>query len=68
MKCNISKMQLDYEFGGQKSALDEAQAAVEDPQAEEGDQAEDSESEAEDAKGKSFEDEVCGEFAKELGL
>ena len=70
MKCNISKMQLDYEFGGQRSALEEAEARL-DEEGRQGSGSSESEGEGEELeepKGKSFEDEVCNEFAQELGL
>eukprot|EP00439_Symbiodinium_sp_Y106_P080296 s1604_g19.t1 len=70
VKCNISKMQLDYEFGGQRSALEEAEARL-DEEGRQGSGSSESEGEGEELeepKGKSFEDEVCNEFAQELGL
>ena len=68
MKCNISKMKLDYEFGGQRSALEEAEARLDEEGQGQSGSSESEGEELEESKRKSFEDEVCNEFAQELGL
>ncbi|CAE7411603.1 NSUN3 [Symbiodinium sp. KB8] len=67
VKCNISKMKLDYEFGGQRSALEEAEARLDEEGQGQSGSSESEGEELEESKRKSFEDEVCNEFAQELG-
>lgn len=57
VKCNVSKMELDYKFGGQKSAL--GTSAFDESE---------SDGEAEKPKKQDQEAELCAELGKELGI
>ncbi|CAK9012780.1 SWI/SNF-related matrix-associated actin-dependent regulator of chromatin subfamily A containing DEAD/H box 1B [Durusdinium trenchii] len=58
VKCNVAKMELDYKFGGQKSALDTSAF----------DESESSEGEKKKKADKEAEAEACDELGQELGL